>query len=125
MAGKKQHTQPLDPGMLEERQRRVGILEGLVTQYENNGQTRKAVNNGLSRPTAATSAFRGKADANDAKADMPAAMSAVEGKADIVCQGLSGPFLARCRHSRWRPRVSEVGGRAVLEHRRGECSRCV
>ncbi len=38
------------------------------------------VNFGLSRPTAATSAFRGKADANDAKADMPAAMSAVEGK---------------------------------------------
>ncbi len=28
------------------------------------------VNNGLSRPTAATSAFRGKADANDAKADV-------------------------------------------------------
>ena len=70
MTAKRQHSQPLDPGMLEERQRRVGILEGLVTQYENNGQTRKAVNNGLSRPTAATSAFRGKADANDAKADI-------------------------------------------------------
>ncbi len=38
---------------------------------------------GLSRPTAATSAFRGKADANDANADMPAAMSAVEGRADV------------------------------------------
>jgi hypothetical protein len=43
-------------------------------------QRLKWVNFGLSRPTAATSAFRGKADANDAKADMPAAMSAVEGR---------------------------------------------
>jgi hypothetical protein len=25
---------------------------------------------------------------------MPAAMSAVGGKADVVCQGLSGPFIA-------------------------------
>jgi hypothetical protein len=57
------------------------------------------VNNGLSRPTAATSAFRGKADENDAKADMPAAMSAVGGKADLACQDLSGPFIARTRHS--------------------------
>lgn len=57
------------------------------------------VNYGLSQPTAATSAFRGKADANDAKADMPAAMSAVEGRADVVCQGLSGPFLATKRRS--------------------------
>ncbi len=38
------------------------------------------------------SAVRGKADTNDAKADMPAAMSAVEGRADVVCQELSGPF---------------------------------
>ena len=43
MAGKKHHAQPLDPNMLEERQRRVGILESLVTQYENDGQTRKAL----------------------------------------------------------------------------------
>jgi len=57
------------------------------------------VNNGLSRPTAATSAFRGKADANDAKADVPAEMSAVEGRADVACQELSGPFLANNGHS--------------------------
>jgi hypothetical protein len=29
---------------------------------------------------------------------MPAAMSAVEGKADFACQELSGPFLAKKRH---------------------------
>ncbi len=45
------------------------------------------------------SAIGGKADANDAKADMPAAMSAVEGRADVVCQELSGPFLANNGHS--------------------------
>jgi hypothetical protein len=45
--------------------------------------------------TPATSEAGGEADENDAKADMPAAMSAVEGRADIVCQELSGPFLAR------------------------------
>ncbi len=30
---------------------------------------------------------------------MPAAMSAVEGRADVVCQGLSGPFIAISGHS--------------------------
>ncbi len=30
---------------------------------------------------------------------MPAAMSAVEGEADFACQALSGPFLAKNRHS--------------------------
>jgi hypothetical protein len=35
-----------------------------------------------------------EADANDAKADMPAAMSAVEGRADVACQELSGPLIA-------------------------------
>ncbi len=43
MAGKQQTSQPLDPGMLEERKRRVGILESLVTQYENGGHTRQAM----------------------------------------------------------------------------------
>ena len=31
---------------------------------------------------------------------MPVGMSAVGGKADIVCQGLSGPFLARSGNHR-------------------------
>ncbi len=31
---------------------------------------------------------------------MPAAMSAVGGRADVICQGLSGPFLANRRHSK-------------------------
>jgi hypothetical protein len=52
------------------------------------------VNFGLSRPTAATSAFRGKADEHDANADLPVGMSAVGGGADVACQGLSGPFIA-------------------------------
>ncbi len=56
------------------------------------------VNFGLSRPTAATSAPEGEADEIRAKADVPVGMSAVGGGADIVCQGLSGPFLARRRH---------------------------
>ncbi len=35
----------------------------------------------------------------DAKADVPVGMSAVGGGADVACQGLSGPFLARSGHS--------------------------
>ena len=35
-----------------------------------------------------------QADENDAKADVPAQMSAVGGGAGVACQGLSGPFLA-------------------------------
>ncbi len=31
------------------------------------------------------------------EADVPAEMSAVGGGADVACQGLSGPFLARSR----------------------------
>jgi hypothetical protein len=56
------------------------------------------VNFGLSRPTAATSAPEGEADEIRAKADVPVGMSAVGGGADVACQGLSGPFLARRRH---------------------------
>ncbi len=52
------------------------------------------VNNGLSRPTAATSAFRGKADANDAKADIGQRMSAFGGRADVARWWLELPFLA-------------------------------
>ncbi len=48
---------------------------------------------------ARTSAYPPEADENDAKVDMPAAMSAVEGTADVACQELSGPFLAKRRHS--------------------------
>ncbi len=43
----------------------------------------------------------GIADAIGTKADMPATMSAVEGRADFACQGLSGPFIAMKRH--WKP----------------------
>jgi hypothetical protein len=42
-------------------------------------QSPQRVNFGLSRPTAATSAFRGKADEISAKADVPVLMSAVGG----------------------------------------------
>jgi hypothetical protein len=28
---------------------------------------------------------------------MPVGMSAVRGRADVACQELSGPFIARCR----------------------------
>ena len=45
------------------------------------------------------SAFGGKADAIGTKADMPVRMSAVRGKADVACQGLSGPFIANSGHS--------------------------
>ena len=41
----------------------------------------------------------GKADENDAKADLPVWMSAVGGRADLDCQELSGPLIARSRHS--------------------------
>ena len=30
---------------------------------------------------------------------MPVGMSAVGGRADVVCQGLSGPFIAKRRHA--------------------------
>ncbi len=36
-----------------------------------------------------------EADENYAKADMPVGMSAFRRRADVVCQGLSGPFLAK------------------------------
>ncbi len=56
------------------------------------------VNFGLSRPTAATSAFRGKADEIGTITDIGQRMSAVGGRADVACQGLSGPFLAISGH---------------------------
>ncbi len=56
------------------------------------------VNNGLYRQPCHTSAYPPEADENDAKADMPAAMSAIGGRADVACQELSGPFLARSGH---------------------------
>ena len=44
------------------------------------------------------SAPGGKADGNDAKAEVAVGMSAVGGGADLDCQGLSGPFIAKsCR----------------------------
>jgi len=76
---------------------------------------RLRVNFGLSQPTAVTSAFGGTADANDAKADMPAAMSAVEGRADVACQELSGPFLAMTDHSRTLPVVSQSKSQSELK----------
>ena len=53
----------------------------------------------------ATSEVGGKADEIGTITDMPAAMSAVEGRADIVCQGLSGPLVAISGHCAlwWRP----------------------
>ena len=65
------------------------------------GERRFRVNYGLSRPTAATSAFRGKADEIGTITDIGQRMSAVEGRADVVCQGLSGPFIARSGHLRF------------------------
>ena len=55
---------------------------------------------GLLRPTDARSALGGEADEIGAKADLPAGMSAVGGGADVACQGLSGPFIARTGHAR-------------------------
>jgi hypothetical protein len=52
------------------------------------------VNNRLYRQPCHRSAYPREADANDANADRPVGMSAVRGKADVACQGLSGPFLA-------------------------------
>ena len=45
------------------------------------------------------SAHPREADENRTKADVPVGMSAVGGKADVACQGLSGPFIARSGHS--------------------------
>ncbi len=52
------------------------------------------VNFGLHEQPRHRSAYPREADANDANADRPVGMSAVRGKADVACQGLSGPFLA-------------------------------
>ncbi len=76
----------------------MGWTDRALEHFAVSAKCLKWVNFGLSRPTAATSAFRGKADANDAKADMPVGMSAFGGKADVFCQELSGPFLAKRRH---------------------------
>ncbi len=75
----------------------MGGLDSLPDQ----AKCRLGVNNGLYRQPCHTSAYPPEADENDAKADMPAAMSAVEGRADVVCQGLSGPFIAKSGHSRF------------------------
>ncbi len=67
------------------------------------------VNNGLSQPTAATSAFRGKADEISTITDIGQRMSAVGGRADVFCQGLSGPFIAKRRHCdvvEWEPSIA-------------------
>jgi hypothetical protein len=70
------------------------------------------VNFGLSRPTAATSAFRGKADEIGTITDIGQRMSAVGGRADVVCQELSGPFIVRRRHGRT-PWAALNGGEAA------------
>ncbi len=57
------------------------------------------VNNGLSRPTAVTSAFGCKADEIGTITDIGQRMSAVGGRADVACQGLSGPFIAKSGNS--------------------------
>jgi hypothetical protein len=64
----------------------LGKHQNMIGKHQNLYKPRcpQWVNYGLSWPTPATSAFRGRADANDAKADMPAAMSAVEGRADEI-----------------------------------------
>ena len=51
------------------------------------------------------SAHLREADENDAKADVAVGMSPVGGGADVVCQGLSGPFLAKTGHAAHRDRV--------------------
>ncbi len=56
------------------------------------------VNNGLYRQPCHTSAYPPEADVNDAKAEVAVGMSAVGGRADVACQGLSGPFLATSGH---------------------------
>ena len=70
------------------------------------------VNNGLYRQPCHTSAYPPEADVNDAKADIGTWMSAVEGRADVVCQELSGPLLARRRHGRT-PWAALNGGEAA------------
>ncbi len=57
------------------------------------------VNNGLYRQPCHTSAYPPEADENDAKAEVAVGMSAVGGRADLACQELSGPFLAKSGHS--------------------------
>ena len=57
------------------------------------------VNNGLYRQPCHTSAYPPEADVNDAKAEVAVGMSAVGGRADVVCQELSGPLIAKMRHS--------------------------
>ncbi len=60
---------------------------------------RLRVNFGLSRPTAATSAFRGKADEIGTITDIGQRMSAVGGKADVPATWPESPLLATSGHS--------------------------
>ena len=46
------------------------------------------------------SSFGGLADETCDEADIRLLMSVVGGRADVACQGLSGPFIANKRHSR-------------------------
>ncbi len=57
------------------------------------------VRNGPSATPSGRSAVGGEADVIDRKADIDFRMSAFEGRADVACQGLSGPFLAKRRHT--------------------------
>ncbi len=75
------------------------------------------VNLGLHRRPCHRSAQRGKADENDAKADVTVRMSVVGGKADVSCQGLSGPFIANNglsrHHSSRNEAIAMSGARAI------------
>ena len=53
------------------------------------------INFGLYRQPCHRSAHTPEADENYAKADLPVGMSAVGGRADVACQELSGPFIAK------------------------------
>jgi len=53
------------------------------------------------------SAAGGRADEISTKADMPVGMSAVGGIADLVCQELSGPFIAEAVEEAFQPLKTE------------------
>ena len=55
------------------------------------------VRNGPSATPSGRSAVGGEADIIDRKADIDFRMSAFGGRADVVCQELSGPLLAKNR----------------------------
>ena len=77
--------------------------------YTWNDECPSRVKAGPPEPLPKTSALEGQADEIIGKADIRFWMSAVGGRADVVCQGLSGPFLANTGHCDavgWEPSTS-------------------